>query len=92
MLFEFEKAFVDGSHLAFRTGYGDELAILKVVRAGSRSDDGGKSQLAAHDRGVAGAPSLVRNNRLYSFKIRLPVGIRFFGDEYFPFVTRCAMS
>ncbi len=46
----------------------------------------GTTQFATDDGSVAGAATTIGDNRGGLFHDRLPVGVRFVGDEHFPFL------
>ena len=79
---ERDLAAVDAPGVALRAGDGHHLAAGDAGGGVGGADDGGDPELAGDDRGVAGAPAAVGDDRGRGLHHRLPVGGRGVGHEH----------
>ncbi|OIQ68214.1 hypothetical protein GALL_501970 [mine drainage metagenome] len=74
-------AFVHIAGLALGAGYGDILIVVQQMRGVSSADHRRQAKLSADDRGVAGAATVVCDDRRGALHDRNPIGVRRRGDK-----------
>jgi hypothetical protein len=78
---ERKTAGIDVTRLALGARHGRFVAGVKHGRAAFRADDRRHTELSAEDRRVAGAAAAIGDDRGCLLHDRLPIGVRFVGDE-----------
>ncbi len=77
-----EFAVVDEAGIPFRTGDGDELAILDVIGSVATTHHSRNAQLAGDDGGVAGAPAPVGDDGGGPLHDGFPIRVGHVGDQH----------